>query len=42
VLGHIVVGVALLVAVEDQIRMVHASGQHQGMNGVDVVAVMVH
>lgn len=37
--GHIVVGVPLPVVVEDQMQMVQAS---QGMNGVDVVVVMVH
>ena len=37
--GHIVVGVALPVVVEDQMQMVQA---FQGMNGVDVVVVMVH
>jgi hypothetical protein len=40
--GHIVVGVALPVAVEDQMRMVQVSGRYQGMNGVAVMAVTVH
>lgn len=39
---HSAVGVALPVAVEDQMQMVHASGQHQGMNGVGLMAVAVH
>lgn len=38
-LAHIVAGVALPVAVEDQIPMVQAS--HWGMNGVAVEAVTV-
>ena len=40
--GHIAVGVPLPVAVEDQMQTVDASGQHQGMNGVGVMAVAVH
>jgi hypothetical protein len=38
VLGHIVVGVALPVGVEDQIPTVQASGWHRGMNGVGVAS----
>jgi len=41
-LGHIAVGAPLPVAVEDHMQMVQASGQHQGMNDVDVLAVAVH
>lgn len=40
--GHIVVGVPLPAVVEDQMQRVQASGQDQGMNGVDVVAVVAH
>ena len=40
--GHIVAGVALLGVAEDQMQMVQASGQNQGMNGVGVVAVVVY
>jgi hypothetical protein len=40
--GHIVVGVPLPVAVEDQIQMVQALGQYQGMSGVAVAVVAVH
>jgi len=39
--GHIVVGVVLPVAVNGQIRMVQASGRHQGMDDVVVVVVTV-
>ena len=39
--GHIVVGVVLPVAAKDQIRMVQASGRHQGMDDVAVAVVTV-